>query len=160
MAISYSLDMAAPVPADQVAHALRDAALSVGLLDPSNSASTLLEGTRTRTGTWVRVVPARPRPWDPVITDLGFTPTVLAIFRLDKMGALDHQQDDVVRLVAGLLARVAGDAVLHFQNEVIWLLRRDGKIAVSERDDIWPPQRLAGLSPLQFVRQTHTFSEE
>ncbi len=105
------------------------------------------------------MVESRPQPWNVVITDLGFIPTVLVVFRLSKENGATPQQDDMIRLVSGLLDRVPGDAVLHLDYEHIWLLRRGGDLSLSERSDIWPPHRLAALSQ-RYRRATHTFSEE
>ena len=161
MAISYGLAMATSTPVAQVARELNDAAQAVGLFDASVTPGRVFdEGVVTGRGTWIRVSEVRPQPWISVITtDLGFTPTVSVTFRLDKFRESSDQQDDMIRLVAGLLDRVPGDAVLHFEYEVIWLLRRSGDLSLNERDDLWPPQRLTGLSQ-PYRRATHTFSEE
>ncbi|MBA2694518.1 MAG: hypothetical protein H0U62_01390 [Actinobacteria bacterium] len=160
MAISYSLDLATPSPTAQVASELHDIARAIGLFDASVTPERVLdEGVATVLGTWIRVVEAKPRPWNAVVTDLGFTPTVWITFRLSKRDELDHQQDDMNRLVSGLLDRVPGDAVLHLDYEHIWLLRRGGDLSLNERDDLWTPNRLAALSQ-RYRRATHTFSEE
>lgn len=160
MAISYSLDLATPLPAAQVARELCAIARVLGLFDASVTPERVLnEGVATVLGTWIRVVEARPRPWNAVITDLGFTPTVWVAFRLGKRDELDHQQDDMIRLVSGLLDRVPGGAVLHLDYEHIWLLRRGGDLSLNERDDLWTPNRLAALSQ-PYRRATHTFSED
>jgi hypothetical protein len=160
MAISYRLDMATPSPAARIAHELCDAARAIGLFDPSVTPERMLdEGAATTLGTWTRVIEVETQPWNPVVTDLGFTPTVAVVFRLDKQGEVSYQQDDMIRLVSGLLDRVPGDAVLHSGFEDIWLLRCGGELSLSEQADIWPPQRLAGLSQ-RYTRTTHTFSEE
>lgn len=160
MAISYSLELATPSSAAQVADALREVGLSTGLFAASVGGESLLgDGAETRHGMWTRVTEVRPRPWNPVTADLGFTPTVSIAFRLDKQGEIADQQDDMVRLVSGLLAGVTGDAVLHSGFEDIWLLRHRSEVSVSEQDDLWPPRRLALLSQ-RYRRATHTFSEE
>lgn len=160
MAIAYDLEMATPLPAAQVARELTGAAQAVGLLDASVTAEQLLEdGAVTNRGTWIQVFEEKPQPWDPVTADLGFTPTVSVTFRLDKMAEISDQQDDMIQLVSGLLDRVTGDAVLEYQSETIWLLRRGGDLSLNERDDLWPPQRLAAISQL-YRRATHTFSEQ
>jgi hypothetical protein len=159
MAISYTLDMATSSPAAQVARELHDAARTIGPFDASVTPEQVLdEGAVTGLGTWIRVVEARPQPWNSVITDLGFTPTVLVAFRLDKEGEISDQEDDMIRLVSSLLDRIPGDAVLtDFDN--IWLLRRGGDLSVSEQADLWPPHRLAALSQ-RYRRATHAFAEE
>jgi hypothetical protein len=158
MAIEYSLALGTPLTTAQVAGELRQAAQTLGLFDATVTPELLLEEVaRSRFDTRIQVVDANPRPWNAVIEDLGFTPTVRVEFRLDKFTDMSAQKDDMIRLVSDLLDRVPGDAVLHFQYEQIWLLRRNGELTLSERDDIWPPQRLAAVHQ-PYRRATHTFS--
>jgi hypothetical protein len=157
MAISYSFALATPVPAADVARELHAAGRLLGVLDASATPEDLLAGAATTLGTWVRVAEAKARSWDPVRNDLGFTPTVAVTARLDTDNDVGAQQDDLVRLVSGLLDRVPGDAVLHREFEDIWLLRRGGEVMVSEQDDLWPARRLAALSQ-RYRRVTHSFA--
>lgn len=161
MAIEYDLECATPLSAHQVAIRLAETGRETGLFDPSVTSEQLVkEGAVTRLGTWVRVVtPRPPQPWHPVVTAFGFTPTVGVGFRMAKGVEVADQQDDMIRLVARLLTRVEGDAVLHFQYEVVWLLRKDGELCLSERDDIWRPERLAQMTQ-PYRRQTHTMDLE
>ena len=160
MAISYDLDMATPSPAAEVARELHAVARAAGLLDASVTPELIVdEGAVTGHGTWIRVGEETPRPWNAVITDLGFTPTVSVTFRLGKTHDMPGQQDDMARLVSGLLTRVSGDAVLHRDFEDIWLLRRGGDLSLNESPDLWPAQRLAAVSQ-PYRRATHTFSDE
>ena len=158
MAITYSLALACPVPADQVAGELHAVGRRLGVLDESTTPAALLDGATSGLGTWIRVTEAKSRPWDPVRNDLGFAPTVSVAFRLDKEGEVDYQQDDIARVVSGLFERVPGDAVLHREFEDIWLLRRDGELTLNEQDDLWPAHRRAALSQ-PYRRATHTFAE-
>jgi hypothetical protein len=158
MAISYDLDMATPSSALEVARALHSVALVAGLFDTSVTAElTVDEGAVTGHGTWIRVGEETPRPWNAVITDLGFTPAVSVTFRLGKTHDMPSQQDDMIRLVSGLLERIPGDAVLHREFEDIWLLRRDGGLSLNESAELWPVQRLAAVSQ-PYRRATHVFS--
>lgn len=160
MSISYSLDMAAEQTASQVAHELCGIARSAGLFDePIAPEEVLDDGAVTTKGTWMRVGEESPQPWNPVIEDLGFAPTVAVVFQLGRGGDYLDQQDDMILLVSGLLNRTPGDAVLHFQFEVIWLLRRGSELSLNDRDDIWPPHRLAAVSQ-PFRRATHEFAQE
>ncbi|MGQ4516736.1 SitI3 family protein [Streptomyces sp. DW26H14] len=160
MAISYDFEMAASLPAPQVAERLLRAARTAGLLDASATPEELLEqGLRTTRGTSVQVFEEHPEPWNPVVGDLGFTPTLSVTFRLGKSTGFPAQQDDMVVLVDALLATVTGDAVLEFQSEDIWLLRRGGDLALNERDDLWPPHRLALLNQ-PYRRATYTFTDD
>ncbi|MFB8167872.1 SitI3 family protein [Kitasatospora purpeofusca] len=160
MSISHSFNLATPLPAAEVAGALDDIARGIELFDSTAKPEQLLtEGVDTGFGTRVRVFAAHPKPWNPLITDLGITPTVSVTFRLDKTDNLSGQEDDIVRLVSGLLTRLPGDAVLQYHYEVVWLLRRGGELSLDERDDLWTPARLAAV-PQPYRRETHAFSEE
>ncbi|MDT7797847.1 MAG: hypothetical protein QOI78_1280 [Actinomycetota bacterium] len=92
-----------------------------------------------------------------MVTDLGITPTVAAGFSLYKQDKIAEQQDDMIRLVAGLLQDVPGDALLSGM-DTIWLLRPNGDLTVNEQDDIWPPRRRAALRQ-PYRRATETFAE-
>lgn len=153
MALSYSLDIATTLPADQVARRLP--ALPG---DPEVALGRLLDGVAVADGTWVRVGRTAPRPWSVVESDLGFTPTVWVVFRLAKTDDLTRQLDDVVRRTVALLDEVPGDAVLHFDHEVVWLLRRDGVLSLNDRDDLWTPTRLAAVGQRPHRRGTPAFS--
>ncbi|MFI1565565.1 SitI3 family protein [Streptomyces sp. NPDC020490] len=155
MAIEYDLDCATDLSANEVAAHLEEVGKETGVLDASVTAERLVEGAATRRGTWITVVtPRPPQPWHPIVIDLGFAPTVDVAFRMDKGVEVSDQQDDMIRLVAPLLRRVDGDAVLHFQFEQVWLLRRNGELSLSEEDDLWRPGRLS-LMTQPYHRETH-----
>jgi hypothetical protein len=146
------------LPAARVAGEVHEAGRTVGLFDGAVTPEQLLgEGAITRRHTWIRVSDADPRPWNAVIVDLGFTPTVTVVFRESQRTDMSAQDDDMVLLVSALLDRVPGDAVLHFQSEEIWLLRRGGELSLNEQEEIWPPQRLAAVHQ-PYRRATHAFS--
>jgi hypothetical protein len=67
-------------------------------------------------------------------------------------GLLPRQHHDMVRLVSVLLNDVRGDALLLFNGEVVWLLRADGQLTLSDRDDHWTPELLA-LLPAPYERR-------
>jgi hypothetical protein len=163
MAIEYDLDIATGSSVAEVAARLAEAGRASGVFDTSVTPEQLMaRGTfaLTRLGTTVSVLPQSvPHPWNPVVAGLGFAPTVGVGFRMAKDAEVSDQQDDMVRLVAPLLEDIEGDAVLHFQYEVIWLLRRNGELSLNERDDIWPPRRLA-LMTRPFRRETHRMDSE
>lgn len=159
MAISYSLAIATPSDARALALSLSQAASALSLLG-ATTPEAFLDGADLAQGTWVLVAPMNPRPWNPVVADLGFTPTAWVAFRLTKESSSERQVDDVLRLSVGLLDRVTGDAVLHREYEEILLLRRSGRLTLSERDELWTPERLGAVSPRPFHRETHAFSEE
>ncbi|MFE6049973.1 SitI3 family protein [Kitasatospora sp. NPDC056446] len=103
----------------------------------------------------------KPRPaWgDLQIGGRVFTLTVLVAFRLGKDTDPSGQQEDMIRLADAVLARVPGDAVLHLDYEDVWMACQDGHLTLSERSDLWPRNRLAGVSE-PYRRQTHEFVDE
>ncbi|WP_394613699.1 SitI3 family protein [Lentzea sp. JNUCC 0626] len=153
MALSYSLDIATSLSADQVARRL-----PVLPGDPEVTLGQLLQGVAVAEGTWLRVGATEPSPWSVVESDLGFAPTVWVVFRLDKETDTARQLDDVVRRTIAVLDEVPGDAVLHFDYEVVWLLRRGGELSLNDRDDIWTPQRLAAVGSRPHRRGTPSFA--
>ncbi|MEU4082939.1 SitI3 family protein [Streptomyces aureus] len=159
MAIEYDLDIATQSPASEVASWLAEIGRESGVFDESVTGEQLTEKgvfAYTRRETCVSVLQQRPpQPWDPIVTHLGFTPTVGVGFRMGKEADTSDQQNDMIRLIAPLLDRIEGDAVLHYQFEVIWLLRRNGELSLNERDDLWRADRLA-LVPRPYRRETHT----
>ncbi|MET8098242.1 SitI3 family protein [Streptomyces sp. NPDC005236] len=159
MAIEYDLDIATQSSASEVAAWLAEIGRESGVFDESITGERLTDKGAfgyTRPGTCVSVIQQRPsQPWDPIVTSLGFTPTVGVGFRMGKEADTSDQQDDMIRLVEPLLDRVEGDAVLHYQFEVVWLLRRNGELTLNERDDLWRPQRLA-LMTRPYRRESHT----
>ncbi|MFI1097329.1 SitI3 family protein [Streptomyces sp. NPDC020917] len=160
MAISHSFSIATTMPAAEVAEALKDRGADIGILAGTVTPELLLDpGAVSEHGTWIRVVVTRPQPWSPLVTDFGITPSVRVAFVLDKEADLAVQEDDIVHLVAALLERVPGDAALEFHDEIIWLLRRGGDVSLNERDDLWPPRRLAVMRQ-PYRRATYAFSEE
>ncbi|MCT2585625.1 SitI3 family protein [Actinophytocola gossypii] len=145
MSISYHLELATTLSAAEVARTLHS--VSSNTLESPVPADSALAGGVTAAGVWLRVVEVDPKPWNVVVTDLGIKPTVMAVFEPGKTGDVDRQRADIVRLVSGLLTHLADDAVLHQDHQTIWLLRRAGTLVVNDRDDVWPPELLALLTP-------------
>ncbi|MCO1581191.1 SitI3 family protein [Crossiella sp. SN42] len=158
MAISYLLELVTPSSPAEVARELHALGRAEGLFDESVSPERLAEGAVSVSGSWLRVFGTSKPSWHVLVTDLGINPTVSVIFQPDKERDIAAAQHEMVRLVSGLLARVGGDAVLHRDLDQVWLLRRDGELSLSERTDIWPPERLAAVSQ-PYHRRTVVFSE-
>jgi hypothetical protein len=95
MAIDYSLDVATPLSAMQVAHGLHGVGRPRGGMDALVTPNSLLDGAVIGLNMWIRVVEARPRPTDTITTSLGFTRTVTVIFHLGKDN-VSAQQDEMV----------------------------------------------------------------
>ncbi|WP_405004777.1 SitI3 family protein [Kitasatospora purpeofusca] len=158
MALSYNFQIATLLTVPEVGRRILEAARGLGVLAPAESVGRLLgDGAVTVRGTWIRAVPAGRLPWgDPLIGGAAFVPTVSVAFRLDKVADISDQQDDMVRVVGGVLSAVPGDAALHLDFEDVWLVRLGGELTLSERSDVWPPGRLASVV-LPFGRRTHEF---
>lgn len=161
MAVSYHLEFAAPVTVERLAARFVALATRNGLLPAEASADDLTgDGVVLRAGMWCRAVEARPRtvPWPtPLEEDFGIVATCWTVFRVDSnRGPVPAQQDEMVWLCAGILAGIEGDAALQYQNEVAWLVRRDGRLVVSDDDEIWTAQRL-GYLPQPFERERLVF---
>ncbi|WP_410563073.1 SitI3 family protein [Amycolatopsis sp. cmx-4-61] len=158
MAISYDLEIATSSSLEQVARALLDVARPLELFEDSVTPEQVVrDGAATALRTWVRVYERSSAPWSPLVTDFGITPTVAIGFSIYKHDRIPEQQDDLVRLSAGLLAGIAGDAMLSGL-DTIWLMRRGDQLIVNERDDIWSEHRLAAL-PQPYRHEVLAFSE-
>ena len=156
MSISYHLELATTRSAAEVARTLH--LVSSDVLDTPVPPDSALAGGVTASGVWLRVVEVDPKPWNVVVSDLGLKPTVMAVFEPGKTGDADRQRADVVRLASGLLTHLADDAVLHQDHQTIWLLRRAGTLVVNDRDDVWPPDLLALLTP-PYERSALSFAD-
>ncbi|HET8938849.1 MAG TPA: SitI3 family protein [Polyangiales bacterium] len=64
-------------------------------------------------------------------------------FRLDTSGDLDPQMLAVLGASLRVLARFPGDAVLIYNGDVAYFLRRKGTLVLNSRDGMWGPERLA-----------------
>lgn len=157
MALTYSFLIDTPAGVGDVAATVSKVAVGAGLAGPDTGFAG--DGGVLTSGVLVQVGPTTPSPFNPVLEDFGFNPTVHITFRLANLQDAAPQQDDVVRIVAGLLEHHDGDAILHFQYDVVWLLRRNGKITVCDRDTIWTNRRLQLLGR-PHERGNPAFSEE
>ncbi|MER7772107.1 SitI3 family protein [Kitasatospora sp. NPDC096140] len=148
MALSYSLELATPLSVNEVAQKLNEVGQSLRLLGPTIATAALVgDGVETAYGTLVYVTPMTPLPWGtPQIGEHTFLPTIMVSFDLGKEGDIIGQQDDMTRFAVELLAQIPGDAVLHYESEAVWLVRLNGELSLSEHGDIWPPNRLSGIS--------------
>src|SRR4051812_46751452 len=107
MAISYDLEMATPSSLEQVARALLDIGRPLAFFEGSVTPDQVSrDGAVTPLRTWVRVYERNPAPWSPLVTDFGISPTVAIGFSIYKHDRISEQQDDLVRLAAGLLDSV------------------------------------------------------
>lgn len=137
MSITYKLELGAPVAPSAVLGAMVDA--GQGILEEFQGNKGTLRG-----GGWFDIDVADYDPPDPVETEFGFAPTIEVYFGLSKSGDFEAQETAVLKLALGVLARISGDALLHFEHDDVWLLRRGGRLTVN--DSLWKPNQLALLS--------------
>lgn len=150
MAITYSLELALDATeVGAVAHQLLAVASGAEMVD---------HGLMLASGLRVFVV-ARSGRGGPtsVTTDFGVQPGVVVTLRLAKFDDLDVQRAQMVGLAVSLLAATPADAVLHHQFDSVWLVRRGGRLVVSD-DDRWRPDLLA-LVPPPVVRARLAFTD-
>jgi hypothetical protein len=142
VSITYNLELGAPVAPSAVVSVLVE---STAVEEHTGAKGSL------RGGGWFNVDVAEYDPPDPVEERFGFSPTIDVYFGLNKFGDFEAQETDVLRLTLGVLARIPGDALLHYEHEDVWLLRRGGRLTVN--DSLWKPQQLT-LLPQPYER-TH-----
>jgi len=161
MAIEYRLYMAAPATSEVLAEQAVALGREGGILDHHGVQDLLGDGGVLSAGMWCRVTPARlPRPFpDALEEEFGIVHTCWIVFREDGSHDRFRQRDQMVWMVGGLLGRLPADAALHYQYEVLWLVRKGGRLVVNERDDIWTAERLAFL-PQPFERAALAFAED
>ena len=145
MALEFTFEISTPHVATDVADVVASAGQAMGLFHQQTGPSQVLEGATASTGTWIRVREQNTEPWQTIPEVLGIVPTVAVRFRLDKEADITRQQAAIVGLTLDVMGRIAGDAVLHREMETAWLVRKDGSITLNDRDDIWPPERLASV---------------
>jgi hypothetical protein len=149
--------MAATRPVAELAEGLLVQAIAGGrLATPEPSVDDVAgRGVVLHSGLVVAAGPHTPRPIDPVAEDFGFTPTAWFAFTVDTARDIAPQRGDTRWAALTVLGLDDGDAVLHFQYEQVWLLRRHGELCISDDDAVWPedgrgevpdPHRRAALS--------------
>ncbi|CAM3658161.1 SitI3 family protein [Kibdelosporangium persicum] len=136
MSISYKLELGAPVAPRTVMAAA---------LEAGGDAIERYEGNTgwLRSGAYFDVDAAEYDPPDPVEQSFGFPPTVEIYFGLKKVADFDAQETDVLRVSLGVLDRIPGDALVHYQHELVWLLRKNGQLTINDDPEMWPPGQRA-----------------
>ncbi len=84
-----------------------------------------------------------------IAEELGIEVSLSIGFRLDKFKDLDAQRHLLLQGTIELLRQVKGDAVLLFNGEVVWLLRKAGELILNSGMDLWRPEYLV-LVPLPY----------
>lgn len=78
-----------------------------------------------------------------IAADLGIKASLLILFHLDPLENREIQRNVLLRATIELLRQVKGDAVLLFNGEVVWLLRKEGELTLNRGPDLWRPDDLA-----------------
>jgi hypothetical protein len=161
----YYLELTeAATPIDQLARDLHAVAVAAGLLADDTPPEAFAESVVPLPGgVMVDVSTPLRRGPDQFTTDFGIERAARVEFQVDGSRDFAPQLHDVLAVTTGLLDRLAADAdaVLHFEYDVVWLLRRDGRLYLNEDDDLWRPDRVALITqpyeraPLAFSDVTH-----
>lgn len=160
MALEHSLYLAAPQPAGEVAAIVLRDAQQASIIPSGVGVEELLQGGVTlESGLLVLVLPRPPLPFeDPMVTELGIAASTYIHFRLYTSGDRDLQVDQMLWITMATLIRLPGDAVLTFQLEPIWLLRRGGELTLSDDEQFWTPERLE-LVTVPYTRKAMRFPD-
>lgn len=156
----YYLELTdAALPINRLARELQAVAVAAGLLTDQVRPEALSETAVTLdSGLTVDVSPAMPPGPDQFTADFGIERAAQVGLQVDATQAFAPQVGDLLVLTTGLLERLAGDAVLHFEYDVVWLLRQDGRLYLSDNDELWRPERL-GLVRQPYQRAPLAFSD-
>lgn len=162
MTTIHQLELAAPTtPADDVARAVRDAAVAAGAPDDTDPARLLDGNVALPSGLWVYVSPLDDEDLDEpdqFATDFGIRRTVSIGFQLNGTRDAEPQMRDMLTLVFGVLDRLPADAILHYEYEEAWLLRRGGRLVINSSEGVWHPDLLA-MVPQPYELATLQFSD-
>lgn len=159
----YYLELTeAATPIDRLARDLHAVTVAAGLVADDTPADAFADAVvPLASGVMVDVSTPLRRGPDQFTTDFGIERAARVELQVGGSEGFAPQLHDVLVLTDRLLDRVAGDAVLHFEYDVVWLLRRDGRLYLNEDDDLWRPDRVALITqpyeraPLAFSDVTH-----
>jgi len=144
-------------PLDRLAATVREGAAGLGILADVVEAPDPVDATLTLTsGLWVSVsVPFVSGP-DPFVADFGMERAATVDFGIDGSRDPGPEFEQLLQLAFALLARVPGDAVLHYAYAEVWLARHAGQLTLNEDATIWPPDRLAQV-PVPYTQAPLSF---
>jgi hypothetical protein len=156
----YYLELSeAATPIDRLARELHAATVAAGLVADDTPPETFTDSiVALPSGLTIEVSTPLRRGPDQFTTDFGVERAARVELQVDGSKDFASQVHDLLLATSGLLDRVPGDAVLHFEYDVVWLLRRDGQLYLNEDDDLWRPERLA-LIDQPYARAHLAFSD-
>jgi hypothetical protein len=156
----YYLELtAAAGPIDRLADSLRGVLAGAGLIAENVSATTLVKSAVwLESGLVVDVGARLQRGPDQFTEDFGIERAMGVTFQVAGTLAFAPQIEDILVTTAGVLERVHGDALMHFEYDCVWLLRSAGRLYLSDDDDLWHPERLL-LIDQPFERKALAFSD-
>jgi hypothetical protein len=156
----YYLELTeAATPIDRLARDLHAVTVAAGLVADDAPPETFTDHVvPLPSGVMVDVSTPLRRGPDQFTTDFGLERAARVELQVDGSRDFAPQLHDVLAVTAGVLDRVPGDAVLHFEYDVVWLLRRDGRLYLNQDDDLWRPDRVALITP-PYERAPLAFSD-
>ena len=124
MAVEYSLKLDGAFRQPELEEALGSAGFTAnGGAWSTDGATAVVDGTVDRFGRYSEA--------------FGFSPSTDVLFSIDKSDGYEAGMDAMVRAVAAALGAVEDDAVLVANHDTALLLRRDGAVTLTDRDDWW-----------------------
>jgi len=134
-------------PIERLALNLRAVTTDAGLVADVGADDLVRAVLTLDSGLWVSVLQLDDTVTDPFGTELGVQSVASVDLQLNGTRDSIEQLDEMLTVVFGLLARVPGDAVLHYEYAEVWLVRRSGDLLLADDDEIWTPDRLARVPP-------------
>lgn len=143
MSITYELEIDTDRdPEDLIARLARQPGFRSCNVDETGEA-----GGSIALGPGLRIVAIVPEQEDALLTQdlLGFTPTVSIIFiETGRDVADDIRYPAMITAVVAVMAEIAGDAVLSFDDSIVLFLRRSGRVTINTD---WDEGQWAAAAP-------------
>lgn len=140
MSIMYELELSDPIDDTQLKTALQAVATRRPVQEATESPE--LKGEGLSSGLEVEAY-VHETSGTPVLSD-AFGVEGAAEVGMEVARHRDYfpQLQDVIRVTMEVLNLNDGDAVLHYELGTVWLVRRNGRLVLSDRDDLWSPDLL------------------
>ncbi|MFI9786406.1 SitI3 family protein [Kitasatospora sp. NPDC051984] len=140
MTIAHQLYLATEEPAEQIAARVSRLYREKGLSEEPPALGELLDvsGAATARGTRIHVSAPSGYPVDIVDREFGVPSKIELWIEPARYEPPGPQEEDIIALVLGLLAELPVDAVLTYNYETVWLLRRGEDLVLHEDPLMWP----------------------
>jgi hypothetical protein len=75
--------------------------------------------------------------------ELGVDPSLTILFRVDKFQNREDQIRVILDATIRMLQQTHGNVILLANGEIVWLLRKSGKLILNRRTNLWTPNLMA-----------------